>query len=905
MNCNPTTTAKGHDDDKKGWIRTTCPYCGVGCGIEARRDVDGQPQIRGDHRHPANFGALCSKGLALAETLVSDGRLLRPRIDGMKTDWDTALSHVAGQLKAIIAEHGPDAVAFYLSGQLLTEDYYVANKLMKGFIGSANVDTNSRLCMSSTVAGQKRAFGSDTMPGCYQDLEQADLLVLTGSNLAWCHPVLFQRIKAVRQRRAASDKPLRVVVIDPRRTASCELADLHLAIRPGGDVALFNGLLGALARGGRINQSYVAAHTEGLAAALASAASEQQQLMQHTGLAKEELNRFYQWFAETERVVTLYSQGVNQSTSGTDKVNSIINCHLATGRIGLPGAGPFSITGQPNAMGGREVGGLANTLAAHLEFGNAEHHALLADYWQAPALADTPGLKAVELFDAIERGQIKAVWIIGTNPAVSLPEADKVRRALAACPLVVVSDCVEATDTNRCANVLLPARGWSEKSGTVTNSERRISRQRAFMPAAGEARPDWQILCEVARKLGFDQGFDFADEAEIFAEYATLTTLANDGGRALDLGGLASLTRAAYERMTPQQWPVTQYQEELVQQRVFGDGEFYTASGKAQIVAVSTAPTPLPPAEWPMLLNTGRIRDQWHTMTRSGLSPTLSAHLPEPFAVMHPDEGARYGVVEGGLVTVRSLHGHACLRARLDPGMRRGELFAPIHWSEESASHGRIGSLVAAEVDPVSGQPGLKMTSVAVSPRPVASEALVLSRAALPHLALGSLAYWSHRRVAGGYLYRLASKMPPAQLNALVADLCDTGTALQQVAFDAPLLAASRQAAFAGTKLHWAGVTAPQLRADDWDWLQQLLDGPFDGDRQLSLLAGRIPESLQGGPIVCACKQVGKQTLCQAIKGGAIGSVTALSAATGAGTGCGSCLGELQQLIEETLCTEI
>ncbi|HJR71384.1 MAG TPA: molybdopterin-dependent oxidoreductase, partial [Gammaproteobacteria bacterium] len=411
-------------------VRTTCPYCGVGCGLTAARAGAGagEVEIRGDPEHPANLGRICSKGAALAETLDLDGRLLHPKIRGERVSWDAALAAVADGFSRAIAAHGPDSVAFYVSGQLLTEDYYVANKLMKGFIGSANIDTNSRLCMASAVAGYKRAFGADTVPNDYTDLEQAELVVLVGSNLAWCHPVLFQRLSAAK----AANQKLRVVLVDPRRTQTAELADLVLQLRPGSDVTLFNGLLNHLRREDALDLEFLDGHTEGFGAALRVAkesAASIPAVASACGLAEDDVLEFYRWFARTPRTVTAFSQGVNQSTSGTDKVNAIVNVHLATGRIGKPGTGPFSITGQPNAMGGREVGGLANQLAAHMDFAPA-HVERVGRFWGAPRVATKPGLKAVDLFDAAERGAIKALWIMATNPVVSMPDAERVRGAL-------------------------------------------------------------------------------------------------------------------------------------------------------------------------------------------------------------------------------------------------------------------------------------------------------------------------------------------------------------------------------------------------------------------------------------------------------------------------------------------
>src|ERR1700689_2345983 len=478
---------------------TTCPYCGVGCGVLATPDGSGGAAISGDPSHPANFGRLCSKGSALGETIGLEDRLLYPMVrcsNGAmeRIAWTDALDHVAHRFAHIVARDGPNAVAFYLSGQLLTEDYYVANKLMKGFIGSANVDTNSRLCMASSVAGHRRAFGADTVPGVYEDLDEADLLVLVGSNAAWCHPVLFQRMIAKKQRRGA-----RIVVIDPRKTDTTEDADLFLGLKPGTDTALFSGLLVHLADHGALDRDYIERYTSGFDEALSRARSIAGGVAATalaTGLSEQDVSAFFQLFAATPRVVTLYSQGVNQSAQGTDKVNAIVNCHLATARIGKIGASPFSLTGQPNAMGGREVGGLSNQLAAHMNFTPPDIDRVRR-FWKARRIATHEGLKAVQMFEAIGRGEIKALWVMGTNPAVSLPDADAVRAALKKLELFVISENVRSNDTvNAGPHVLLPAQAWGEKSGTVTNSERRISRQRAFLGAPGEARPDWWIVRE-------------------------------------------------------------------------------------------------------------------------------------------------------------------------------------------------------------------------------------------------------------------------------------------------------------------------------------------------------------------------------------------------------------------------
>src|SRR5919112_1791464 len=650
--------------------RTTCPYCGVGCGVLAMPQEDGSVAIKGDEQHPANFGRLCSKGSALGETLSLDDRLLYPEVDGRKTSWDEALDLVARRFSETIAEHGPESVAFYGSGQLLTEDYYVANKLMKGFIGAANIDTNSRLCMASSVAGHIRAFGSDTVPGTYEDLEEADLVGLVGSNMTWCHPVLFQRLLASRERRGT-----KIVVVDPRRTVTAEAADLHLAIAPNSDVALFLGLFDHLDRMGLGDSAYVDSHTSGLGEALGAAREcGFPGALGATCLPAEQLREFYTLWSRSERVVTAYSQGVNQSVVGTDKVNAIINCHLFTGRIGRPGMGPFSLTGQPNAMGGREVGGLANMLAAHLDINSPRHRELVQSFWGSPGIAERPGLKAVDLFRAIGEGQVKAIWIMGTNPADSLPDADKVQEALRACPFVVVSD-VTRTDTTRHAHVLLPAAGWAEKSGTVTNSERRISRQRSFMKAPGEARPDWRIICDVAARMGFADAFDYRSPAEIFREHAALSGIANEGARDFDISACAELSESAYDTLEPFQWPRRPGEaRDDATTRFFAEGSFYTPDRRGRFVPTPVALQAVSP-EFPLILNTGRIRDQWHTMTRTAKTPRLMSHYAESFCEIHPEDSQAAGIAPATLVRIVSPQGTAVVRALVTERQQKGSIF--------------------------------------------------------------------------------------------------------------------------------------------------------------------------------------------------------------------------------------
>ncbi|WP_369433975.1 molybdopterin-dependent oxidoreductase [Psychromonas sp. MME1] len=886
--------------ENNSWTKTTCAYCGVGCGIEAKSNAQGGVDIRGDIAHPANYGKLCSKGLALGETVSHEGRLLHPSLEGQETNWSTALDHVAQQFSDIIAEHGPDAVAFYVSGQLLTEDYYVANKLMKGFIGSANIDTNSRLCMSSSVVGHKRAFGSDTVPICYEDLDHADMVVITGSNLAWCHPVLFQRLKAAKKLRPE----LFIVVIDPRKTDSSAIADLHLAIQPGSDVALFNGLLCHLVAEQKINPNYIDSYCEGFQDALKNAqqdCQDERDFLDRLTISKTLLTRFYKQFANTEKVITIYSQGVNQSSQGSDKVNSILNCHLATGRIGKAGMGPFSVTGQPNAMGGREVGGLANTLAAHMEFNNPEEHRLISDFWQSNTVAKAPGLQAIDLFDAMYDGKIKAVWIMATNPVVSLPNSNKIIAALQKCPLVVVSDCIKETATSKYASVLLPAQGWSEKSGTVTNSERRISRQRRLLPTPGEGKPDWWIISEVAKRMGFSRHFSYLHEGEIFNEYARMTTLGNENGKNRDLNliGLTHLDAQGYSQLTPQQWPVTKLQKKIIHQRMFSDNVFFTPSKKAQFIAVThQKPKGVCDNNHPFLLNSGRIRDQWHTMTRTGLSSRLSAHIAEPFVNIHPSDAQQQQLNNGDIAMLSNHYGKALARVVISTRIQPQQLFMPIHWNQSNAKLSSVCALIPAHKDSYSGQPEFKTTPVAIQKWPYQSEALLLSD---EPLNVDAFAYWIKQKVSNGYLYRIAAQLPAQQLCVKLHNLLakKSGKTLNYSRSDDHNTPLYRYAHIHNKQILGAYIASNNLQNQPLEWMQNLLDIRADHDVELSFVSGVVKGKLAAGKIICACKQVGENTIKSAIKDKQLKTVQAISDCTGAGTGCGSCLPDIQQLVAD------
>lgn len=870
-------------------VHTTCPYCGVGCGVV----VDKAHNVAGDVTHPANFGRLCSKGSALGETLAVETRLLYPAIGGKRASWDVALDTIAARFKSVIEEHGPDAVAFYVSGQCLTEDYYVANKLMKGFIGSGNIDTNSRLCMASSVAGHIRAFGADIVPCIYEDLEEADLVVLVGSNAAWCHPVLHQRLLAARAKRGT-----RVIAIDPRRTATCEDADLHLALAPGSDVALFNGLLTYLAGHNKLDQSWVAAHTEGFEAALEAVRTPLGKVAEVTGLNEAEITTFYSWFAETERTVTAYSQGVNQSSVGTDKVNAIINCHLATGRIGKPGSGPFSLTGQPNAMGGREVGGLANQLAAHMKF---EPVAIdrVRRFWNAPNVATKPGLKAVSLFDAVLDGRIKAIWIMATNPADSMPRAGRIRKALEACPFVVASDCWP-TDTTALAHIVLPAAAWGEKDGTVTNSERRISRQRRFQAPPGEAKPDWWMMAEVGRRLGFAEAFAFPSAAAVFREHAALSAFENNGERRFDLGALANIDDAAYDHMPPQRWPLRAHA--LAEGgRLFSEGGFQTPNGRARFIATLWRPLAnTRDSQYPFLLNTGRIRDQWHTMTRTGLTPRLLAHTTEPQAAMSPIDLEHLHIpAEGGLVKVKSADGSCVLRAVPDTRQRPGEIFIPMHWTDTFSSAGPVDRLVNAAVDPFSGQPELKATPVTVQHVATRWRALLLHRRAVRPQFAG---YWSSVPIAKGFAFELAGTealaSKPAEFFRAVCDYPD----------DAEILSVTdagrgswRFAALVNGRLDSCLfiTTRAEAALPAREGLSGLINETIADEARPGLLAARTSKTAATGRTICACYSVGLLTLQRHILAHRYTSAAEIGLALSAGTNCGSCIPELNEILRD------
>jgi assimilatory nitrate reductase catalytic subunit len=852
-------------------VRTTCAYCGVGCGITAKVTGSRTVEIAGDKDHPANFGKLCSKGTHLGETTGLEGRLLHPMIGERRASWDEALGQVAGKMQQCIAEHGPDSVAFYVSGQLLTEDYYVANKLMKGFVGSGNIDTNSRLCMASAVAAHTRAFGEDVVPCTYDDLDAADLILLVGSNTAWCHPVIWQRIEKARERRGT-----KLVVIDPRRTETAEMADLHVQIAPDGDVALFNALLAEMRARGLVDEGFVTRKVDVPEKFWEALSPSRKWDGDIAGIPAATFAKLANLVAAHPRMLTLFSQGANQSTSGTDKGNAIINLHLATGRINRVGAGPFSITGQPNAMGGREVGGLANMLACHLGFSEAERGDV-ATFWGSANLASGPGLKAVDMFRAVHDGRIKFLWVMATNPAVSMPDSNFVREALRRCPTVVVSDVMADTDTARLAHIRLPALAWGEKDGTVTNSERRISRQRALFTAPGETRADWQIVCNVAQRMGWGDHFAFPSPASVFREYAAMTQLSVKHGKMLDLTEQAQISDWDYARLKPLLWggvrPLAR--------------RFPTPTGKARLVSVA-APDEQADSAFALRLNTARYRDQWHTMTRTGLSPTLSQHRREPLVEVNMLDGREQGLIDGGLARIISAEGEGTFRVAFSAGQRRGELCVPMHWTDILGGAGRCNSLNSQAADPISGQPGFKNSAARVEPVEPEWRAFLVSR---EELAPQGLLYWSRSRVKDGWLHDLAGS-GAVDLDALLPggyrlEVADQARGMRRLA-----VLSEDGALSAALYLTRSGELPPR------DWVAAQLGSNHASPTEL--LAGRPSKPApHRGPVVCVCHGVGEYQIAAAAQAGAA-TIEAIGEATCAGTNCGSCRPTIARLLEAT-----
>ncbi|APV48208.1 nitrate reductase [Betaproteobacteria bacterium GR16-43] len=890
-----------------GEVRSTCPYCGVGCGVRIAHAAGQITGVTGDEKHPANFGKLCSKGLALPRTLSKSTRLLHPQVRPSRgaaagrVTWDAALDHVADKFARCIADHGPDSVAFYISGQLLTEDYYVFNKLAKGLIGTNNVDTNSRLCMSSAVAGYKATLGADAPPACYDDLDHAACYFIAGSNMAFAHPVLYRRLEESRARRPGT----KLVVVDPRRTDTAADADLHLPIAPGTDVALFNAMLHVLLGERRIDRDYIDLCTEGFAALerevepctpeWAAAICE---------VPAADIVQAARWFADGP-TLSLYCQGLNQSSHGTDKNAALVNLHLATGQIGRPGAGPFSLTGQPNAMGGREVGGMANLLSAHRDLSNPEHRAEVARLWGLDSVPAKRGKTAVELFDALAEGSVRCVWIACTNPAQSMPDQALVRAALERAEMVVLQDCYGDIETARFADVLLPASTWGEKDGTVTNSERRISRVRPVIAAPGEARADWEIASDFARRLGPRLGrdatklFPYVKAADVFAEHCESTR-----GRDLDITGLSY---ALLDARGPQQWP---FPEGATQgrERLYADGRFPTATGRARFHVASYQPTAeSPTAEHPMRLTTGRLRDQWHGMSRTGRAAALFNHEPEPRLSVNPRDLEERGLDDGDLVRVSGPRGAILLRAQASTEVRPGDLFLPMHWGGRFLAGGGINALTTRAVDPFSFQPELKHAIAQVERATLPHALLALGSVADPDLALAALAPLLDRfdyascGLAGSDTAAVVLRAASAEAidPALLAEIdAIFGFTLERGAlssFEDPGSGVSRIARKLGVRLAAVRLLGDSTGAD---WLLELVTGGRSianlGYQLLAPTAQAPGGGTSRGRILCTCLDVAESQVVAGIAAGQ--DLGQLQASLKCGTGCGSCVPALKRL---------
>ncbi|MHC8315276.1 nitrate reductase [Pseudomonas sp. LB3P31] len=889
---------------------STCCYCGVGCGVLIEHDGERILGVSGDPAHPANFGKLCSKGSTLHLTGDLTARALYPELRlgktlaRSRTDWDSALDHAANVFASTIAEHGPDSVAFYISGQLLTEDYYCFNKLARALVGTNNIDSNSRLCMSSAVVGYKRSLGADAPPCSYEDLESSDCVMIVGSNMAYAHPVLFRRLEQAKSRRPQ----MKVIVIDPRRTDTCDLADLHLAILPGTDVALFHGILHLLLLEDRVDRDFIRAHTRGLPE-LENLVRDYtpQMASQLCGIRVEQLQQCARWVGTSGSFLSLWCMGLNQSTAGSAKNSALINLHLATGQIGRPGAGPFSLTGQPNAMGGRETGSLANLLPGHRDAANAGHREEVAAYWGVEQLPHSTGLTAIELFEQVRSGRIKALWIACTNPAQSMPDQTSVREALQACPFVVLQEAFRTTETAAFADLLLPAASWGEKDGTVTNSERRISHVRQAVFAPGEARPDWAITVDFARRLEkhlrpeHASLFAFDSPAQIFDEYKQLTH-----GRDLDLSGLS---HALIDQIGPQQWPFPPGASQGTT-RLYGDGIFPTVDGRARFVADPfCAAKEQRDAQFPLTLITGRLRDQWHGMSRTGTAAQLFGHVTEAVLSLNPDELRRHRLQAGDLISLKSRRGAVILPVASDESVRPGQAFLPMHWGDRFLKGG-VNTLTQPAFDPLSKQPELKHSAVRLEPVVLPWQLFALVegnvqqqferlRPLCEEFSYASLSLAGRERPA--LLIRAASaSAPDAQL---LRDF-DKHLGLDE----GPVLAYDdmRRAIGKRVRLENGRITAIRLAGETraQHWLQNLwLEGRADEQLRRWMLAplSAPPGSAgtgTGSKTLCNCRNVSHDAVCAGISRGL--DLQGLKQQLGCGTQCGSCVPEIKRLLAAT-----
>ena len=896
-------------------VKSTCCYCGVGCGVVIETENGAITDVRGDPDHPANRGRLCTKGATLAQTAELTYRLQYPerrRVMGgsrERLDWNEALDEAAERFADTIRTHGPDSVAFYISGQLMTEDYYVFNKLAKGLIGTNNVDTNSRLCMSSAVAGYKQTLGADAPPCSYADILQAKVIFIAGANPAVAHPIIFRYVEDAR----AANPDLKIIVADPRRSESAEIADLHLAIKPGTDIALFNGMLNVLIAEDLVDAAYVAAHTNGFAALAEIAKNYPPAVVAEIcGVEAADIVKAARWFGSSAASLSMYCQGLNQSAHGTHNNAGIIHLHLATGQIGKPGSGPFSLTGQPNAMGGREVGGLANLLSAHRDLGNPAHRAEMARFWGVPFVPSKPGKSAVDLFKSLKTGEIKAVWIACTNPAQSLPNQAAVREALQAAEYVVLQEAYGNTDTAAFADLLLPATSWGEKEGTVTNSERRISRVRAAVPAPGDARHDWRIAVDFARRLGAclqhdgaDRLFPYTTPEAIFTEHRESTR-----GRDLDITGLS------YDRLEtqgPQQWPCAEGAAGG-QARLYSDGVFATADGRARFHPVRhRATADIPDSRLPLSLLTGRLRDHWHGMSRTGNVPRLYNHEDQPVLAMHPCDLRHRGLESGDIVRVQNDRGEVLVQVEERAGLVKGRAWLPMHWGSRFMSSPGANALMPAACDPVSFQPELKHAAVQVNkadlPYPLAvirrcaniPEALALLekvRVLLEAFPFATVGLYGHSSAL--VVFRAATTWPLPEAGSLTE--IDRLFGLEgdegAIVFSDPRRGIAKKAIAEGGRLLGVRLAGETLAVS---WLK---DAMAEDDLDPALIRFALaptpkpPMPLVAREVVCKCADVSAtQIKAAAAAGSTLGQ---MQEALKCGTFCGSCLPEIKRLVAES-----
>ncbi|ARU32474.1 nitrate reductase [Sulfuriferula sp. AH1] len=887
---------------------SACAYCGVGCGVLIETDGTNILGVRGNPDHPANFGRLCTKGATLGLAAAQrEARALYPELRSgrdalrQRVTWAGALDHAADRFAAIIREHGADAVGFYISGQLLTEDYYVFNKLAKGLIGTNNVDTNSRLCMSSAVSGYKATLGADAPPVCYDDIAATDCLFIAGSNTAYAHPIVYRRIEDARK----ANPDLKVIVVDPRRTDTSREADLHLPILPGTDVALFNAMLYVMLWEDLLDQDYIAAHTNGFNELRATVREYSPETVAAVcGVPAADIVTAARWFGQSSATLSLYCQGLNQSSHGTDKNAALINLHLATGHIGRPGAGPFSLTGQPNAMGGREVGGMANLLSAHRDLANSEHRGEVARLWGIDSVPATPGKTALEMFEAAARGEIRALWIACTNPAQSLPNQALVRAALQQAEFVVVQEVNAYTETAEYADLLLPAAAWGEKEGTVTNSERRITHLQTAIPAPGECRPDWEIATDFAHRLGARLGkpgaalFPYANAEAVFNEHRESTR-----GRDLDITGLSYVL---LDECGPQQWPYPQGAQSG-KARLYADGFFPTADGRARFANTRYLPTAeVTDARYPLHLNTGRLRDQWHGMSRTGMVARLYSHVESPILSMHADDMARRGLKSGDLARVKSRRGELLVPVEASDDMRIGQAFMPMHWGSRYMSGLGVNALTMDQRDPVSKQPELKHAAIQVEKAPLPWHMAVMRRddavarmlriqPLLPRFDYASCGLYGRQNPV--LVLRIANATPlSAELMAEVDALLDMQDESCIMRYDDPKRGVAKR-----VLVEDGCVTGVRLTGEiaARDWLKEMMAEGVEiaplRSWVLAPLSAPPSGSSSRGRIVCNCLNVAETQILSAITRDT--DLAALQASLKCGTECGSCVPELKRMI--------